>query len=221
MDNLLAHAQLIERINAFLERYQSDLSYCHGVDHVRRVAKLAVKIGAIEKADCQIIEVAALLHDVGVVPLGWSRHALGRDENDFQEFLGLYTLPSADHGEVGALIAKRFLEQIGYPETKTKQVALIINEHNTHNQTTLESRVVNDADKLEALGATWVARAFQRTNAFDRHISIESIPQKYLEGRRPILDSFHTETVKEMALQRYRFLTAFIEQFQREMNLEA
>jgi len=221
MENLLTHAQIIEKINAFLDRYQSDLSYCHGADHSRRVAKLAVKIGMRESADCQIIEIAALLHDIGVVPLGWSRHALGRDEHDFQEFLGLYALPSADHGEVGALIAERFLEQIGYPETKTKQVALIINEHNTHNQTTLESMVVNDADKLEALGATWVARAFQRTNAFDRHISIESIPKKYLEGRGPILDSFHTETVKEIALQRYRFLTAFIEQFQREMNFEA
>ena len=115
MDNLLAHAQLIEKINAFLDRYQSDLSYCHGVDHVRRVTKLAIKIGTIEKADCQLIEVAALLHDVGMIPLGWGRHALGRDENDFQEFLGLYVLPSADHGEVGALIAGRFLEQIAYP----------------------------------------------------------------------------------------------------------
>ena len=61
MEKESAHAQLIEKIEAFLERYQSDLSYCHGVDHVRRVAKLAVKIGTIEKADCQIIEVAALL----------------------------------------------------------------------------------------------------------------------------------------------------------------
>jgi uncharacterized protein len=221
MDNLLAHAQLIERINAFLERYQSDLSYCHGVDHVRRVAKLSVKIGTIEKADCQIIEVAALLHDVGVVPLGWSRHASGRDENDFQEFLGLYTLPSADHGEVGAIIAERFLEQIGYPETKTKQVALIISEHATNKQTTLESRVVNDADRLEALGATWVARAFQRTSAFDRHLGIESVPERFLNGKeRLTADLFHTEKAKTMAAERYKFLVTFNKQFQRELRLE-
>lgn len=220
MGKSLNHNQIIEKINALLDKYHSDLSYCHGADHCRRVAKLAVKIGEREGADCRIIEVAALLHDIGTVPLAWGRHASGRDDYDFQEFLGLYALPSADHGEVGALIAERFLKQNGYPETKIKQVALIISEHNTHNQTTLESRIVNDADKLEALGATWVARAFQRTNAFDRHISIESIPGKYLEGRRPILDSFHTESVKEMALQRYLFLTDFIEQFQREMNFE-
>ena len=84
MDNLLTHAQLIEKINAFLEKNQSDLSYCHGSDHVRRVAKLAVKLGAPEGADCQIIEIAALLHDIGCVPLAWSRHALGKDEYDFQ-----------------------------------------------------------------------------------------------------------------------------------------
>jgi HD superfamily phosphodiesterase len=84
MDNLLTHAQRIEKINAFLDQYQSDLSYCHGFDHVRRVAKLAVKLGALEGADCQIIEIAALLHDIGCVPLAWSRHALGKDEYDFQ-----------------------------------------------------------------------------------------------------------------------------------------
>ncbi len=221
MEKSLTRAQIIEKINALLDRYQSDLSYCHGVDHARRVAKLAVKIGTIEKADCEIIEIAALLHDIGVVPLGWSRHASGKDDNDFQDFLGLYALPSANHGEVGALIAERFLEQIGYPGAKIEQVALIISEHNTQNQTTPESRIVNDADKLEALGATWIARAFQRTNAFDRSISIESIPKKYLEGRKPILDGFHTESVKEMAKQRYKFLESFIEQFQSEMNLEA
>ncbi len=220
MGKLSTHAQIIEKINDLLDRYHSDLSYCHGADHCRRVAKLAVKIGMREGADCEIIEVAALLHDVGTIPLAWSRHASGRDDYDFQKFMGSYALPSADHGEVGALITGRFLQQNGYPEDKTGHVVQIIREHNTPNQTTAESKIVNDADKLEALGATWVARAFQRTNAFDRHISIESIPGEYLEGRKPILDSFHTESIKEMALQRYLFLTAFIEQFQREMNFE-
>jgi uncharacterized protein len=221
MEKLSTHTQIIEKINALLDRYHSDLSYCHGADHCRRVARLAVKIGEREGADCRIIEVAALLHDIGTVPLAWGRHASGRDDYDFQEFLGSYALPSANHGEVGALIAEQFLKQTGYPETKTGQVALIIREHNSRNQTTPESRIVSDADRLEALGATWVARAFQRTNAFDRRISIESIPQKYLEGRKSFLDDFHTESVKEIAIQRYRFLTDFIEQFQKEMNFEA
>lgn len=221
MADKLTHAQYIEKINAFLEKYQSDLSYCHGIDHAKRVTKLALKIGAIEKADCQLIEVAALLHDVGVVPLAWSRRALGKDENDFQKFLGTYALPSAEHGEVGALIAERFLEQIGYPESNIKRVAMIIKEHTTNRQTTLESRIVNDADRLEILGATWVARAFQRTNAFDRSISIESIPEKYLKRKERLPGSFHTKTAEKMTAERYKFLESFIEQFQRELRLEA
>jgi uncharacterized protein len=160
MENLSTHTQIIQKINTLLDKYQSDLSYCHGADHVRRVAKLAVKIGKREGADCEIIEVAALLHDVGTVPLAWARHASGKDDYDFQEFLGSYALLSANHGEVGSLIAEQFLKQTGYPEIKTKQVAMIIREHNSRNQTTLESRIVSDADRLEALGATWVARAF-------------------------------------------------------------
>ena len=221
MDNLLAHAQLIEKINAFLDRYQSDLSYCHGVDHVRRVAKLAVKIGTHESADCQIIEIAALLHEIGCVPLGWSRRALGRDENDFQEFLGLYVLPSADHGEIGALIAERFLEHLGYSNPKRQHVKQIISEHNKGTeQTTCESRIVNDADKLELLGATWISRAFQRTSAFDRRLGIESVPERFLNRKESFLSTFHTETAKKIATQRYKFLETFNEQFQRELRLE-
>lgn len=217
----LTHAQLVEKINEFLGKYQSDLYYCHGYDHVRRVTRLAVKIGTIEKADLEIIEIAALLHDIGTVSLAWARRALGKDENDYQDFITQYLLDTNDHGKIGAGIAQRFLEQTGYPENKIKQVALIINEHPTITQTTLESKVVADADKLDSLGATWVARAFQRTNAFDRSVSIESVPQNYLLRRERYLSHFYSESAKEMALQRYRFLAAFIEQFQKEMDLEA
>ncbi|MFC1900803.1 HD domain-containing protein [Chloroflexota bacterium] len=221
MGSSLTHTKLVRKVNTFLEKYQSDMNYCHGYDHVRRVARLAVKIGTIEKADCQIIEIAALLHDIGLVSLAWARQALGKDENDYQDFITQYLLDSNDHGRIGAGIARRFLEQTGYHEDRIKQITLIISEHPTITQTTAESRAVADADKLDALGATWVARAFQRTNAFDRSIGIESIPQKYFKGKERFLDHFYSESAKEMALQRYRFLTDFNEQFQKEMNLEA
>ena len=217
----MEHAQLIERINTFLETYQADLSYCHGADHARRVAKLGTKIGAQEGADCQTIEVAALLHDVGNVPLGWSKLALGRDENDFIDFLELYVLPSTDHGELGALIAGRFLEHLDYPDEQIKHVKQIISEHNKGmEQTTLESRIINDADKLELLGATWIARAFQRTSAFDRSLGIESVPERFFNDKDKLPNALHTKTAKKMATERYRFLVSFGEQLQREFNLE-
>lgn len=221
MDKSISHTQLVKEIDSFLDRYQSDLSYCHGADHARRVAKLALKISAVENADNDIIEVAALLHDIGVVPLAWGRHASGKDTDDFQVFLGQFALPSSDHGEVGALIARRFLENHDYPEDRTKRVELIISEHNRNLQTTLESKIVNDADKLEQLGATWVARAFQRTSAFDKTLGIESVPERLLDNKEKIpLDSFHTETAATMAAERKKFLVAFNEQFRRELGLE-
>jgi len=222
MDSALTHAQTIEKVNAFIDKYQSDLSYAHGTDHVRRVARLAVKIGTMEKADCQVIEVAALLHDIGIVPLAWTKRALGKDEDDFLDFMGSYVTDSKEHGAVGANIARRFLEQIGYPEEKTKRVAQIISEHPTIKQTSPESSIVADADKLEILGATWIARAFQRTSAFDRYLGIESIPQKYLMGKKNIRpEFFYSPTARQMAARRQQFLVSFLEQFQREMNLEA
>jgi uncharacterized protein len=221
MDSTLAHSQQVERVDAFLRKYQSDMNYCHGFDHSRRVARLAVKIGTIEKADCEIIEIAALLHDIGQVSLAWARRALGKDESDYQDFITRYLLDTNDHGKIGAIIAGRFLEQAGYPEDKIKQVMLIVSEHPSTTQTTLESGVVSDADKLDALGATWIARAFQRTNAFDRTLSIESIPEKYIKGKERFLDHFYTRTAREIGLQRYLFLAAFQEQFQKELNLES
>ena len=222
MGDSLSHTQLIEKINGLLDRYQSDLSFCHGADHCRRVAKIAVKIGTIECADCEIIEVAALLHDIGTLPLAWSRQASGRDDNDFQDFLGLYALPSTDHGEVGALITGRFLEQLDYPDAKIRHVKQIISEHTKWmDQTTLESRIVNDSDKLEMLGATWIARAFQRTSAFDKRLGIESIPERFLNSKEKLLpDAFHTETARKMAAERHRFLISFNRQFQRELHNE-
>ena len=217
----LTHAQLVEKVNAFIEKYQSDMNYCHGYDHLRRVAKLAVKIGTIEKADCEIIEIAALMHDIGLASLAWARRALGKDESDYQDFVTRYLLDTNDHGKIGAIIAQRFLEQTGYPDSKVRQVTLIVSEHPSTTQTTLESGIVSDADKLDALGATWVARAFQRTNAFDRSLTIESIPEKYFKGKERFLNFFHSESARKMAEERYRFLAAFQEQFRKELNLEA
>ncbi len=221
MDSTLTHAQVVAKVNAFIEKYQSDMNYCHGFDHSRRVARLAVKIGTIEKADCEVVEIGALLHDIGLVSLAWARRALGKDESDYQDFITQYLLDTNDHGKIGAIIARKFLEQNGYPENKIKQVTTIVSEHPTTTQTTMESGVVADADKLDALGATWVARAFQRTNAFNRTLRIESIPEKYFKGKERFLDHFYSRSAREMAVQRYRFLNAFNEQFQKELNLEA
>ena len=221
MESTLTHAQLVEKVNAFIEKYQSDMNYCHGYDHLQRVSRLAVKIGTIEKADCEIVEIAALLHDIGQVSLAWARRALGKDESDYQDFITRYLLDTNDHGKIGAIIARRFLEQAGYPGEKINRVTLIISEHPTLKQTTLESGVVSDADKLDALGATWVARAFQRTNAFDRSLTIESIPEKYFKGKEQFLNFFHSESARKIAEERYRFLATFQEQFQKELNLEA
>jgi HD superfamily phosphodiesterase len=140
---------------------------------------------------------------------------------DIYDFLGRYALPSSRHEEVRALIAGRFLKDNGYAEDKFRQIISIVSEHTTITQTTLESKIVADADKLDSLGATWVARGFQRTNAFDKRLGIESIPDKYLKGKEKYLNHFYSESARKMAAERYQFLAAFIEQFEKEMKLEA
>jgi len=114
----------------------------HDFDHILRVLALAERIARAEGADLAIVQAAALLHD-------WGRPdapALGRDHADVAsertaELLASRDLP-ADHIEsiVHAIAAHRFRSD---PAPQT-----------------LEAQVIFDADKLDAIGAIGVARAF-------------------------------------------------------------
>ena len=57
--------QVKEKIRIKAKTFFKDASGCHDWSHVERVVKLAMKIGKIEKADLDVLEVAALLHDIG------------------------------------------------------------------------------------------------------------------------------------------------------------
>ena len=122
------------------KRHYEQADAVHDFDHVLRVLALAEHIGRAEGANLEIVQAAALLHDAG----------RGKAETD-----GL------DHAAVAADRARTILAE--HLLAKAEAVAHAIAAHRFctgPEPSTLEAQVLFDADKLDAIGAVGVARAF-------------------------------------------------------------
>jgi uncharacterized protein len=127
--------------------YPSDQGTAHGFDHVLRVTALAQRIARAEGADEAIVRAAALLHDLTATGPG-----------------------RADHHITGAQRAQEILLLMGHPAEEVDAVVRCILAHRFRATgahagedlppQTLEAQCVYDADKLDAIGAVGVARAF-------------------------------------------------------------
>lgn len=115
----------------------------HGFDHIERVYAMASRLARAEGADLEIVQAAALLHDIqGSHPAGEER---------------------ANHHVQSAELAAEILRREGWPEERIAAVQHCIRAHryrdNAEPPATIEARVLFDADKLDVLGAIGVARA--------------------------------------------------------------
>ena len=185
----------------------------HDFDHVLRVLALAERLAQAEGADLEIVRTAALLHDV----------ARGRRER---------SMP--DHAQAGAEYARHLLG--GYPEEKVEAVAQAIAAHRFRSgpdPQTLEAEVLHDADKLDAIGAIGVARAFAYGGEKGQRIWAEVSPgyqesqethyehtpvHEYHMKLAKIQDRLLTESARRLAEERHAFMVAFFERLEREVR---
>ena len=184
----------------------------HRFDHVLRVTVLAVKIAQAEGADVEIVRAAALLHDIGL-DNGRERHEV---------------------------IAARRAYQIlaGQPREKVEAVAQAIRSHRFRagpSPQTLEAKCLFDADKLDAIGAIGVARAFAFGGAAGQRLWA-NVPQGYDERESghehtpihefvvklsKIKDRLTTETGRRIGETRHNFMVAFFARLEAEVDGEA
>jgi uncharacterized protein len=181
--------------------------------HVYRVWRTAVRIGTSEKADPFVVELAALLHDIA----DWKFH-------------------NGD-SEAGPKAARLWLENIGVEESVINHVCQIIQDISFKGDGTLtpvrsrEGMVVQDADRLDAMGAIGIARAFAYGGYKHREIFNPDVPQKHLttfEGYKGatgttinhfyeklllLKNLMNTDTGKAMAEERHTFMEHYLERF--------
>jgi uncharacterized protein len=188
----------------------------HAQAHTERVYTLACRIAEEENADQEVVLAAALLHD------------LARAKEDQGEI--------SDHAVVGADIAKRILREVEFPPHKIKDVVHCIKVHRFRERlsaNTLEAEILQDADRLDILGAIGIARVFTRGGWSNKPIYDPEIApkQKYdgdsltsvnhiFEKLLVVKDTMNTRTGRRIAESRHRFVELFLERLLKEWNGE-
>lgn len=185
--------------------------------HVHRVRNLAVRLAAEEGADLFITELAALLHDIADYKLSGSVTAGAQAARSFCSRQGLL---AEDVEHVVNIVADLSFKGAGVPDATM----------------TLEGRCVRDADRLDAMGAIGIGRAFAYGGQVsrplwepDRSPDYHDSEMAYRRGSSSTIDHFHekllllesritTEAGRKLARHRHLFLVAFLEEFASEWD---
>jgi uncharacterized protein len=174
----------------------------HGDDHVERVKRLAEFIALKEGADLEIVRVAAELHDV----------ARQSGESDGLE------KSARNHALEGAEIAERILIE-NHNKEFIEKVKHCIASHSFSSGVlpeTLEAKILSDADKLDAMGAVGVARAFMFAGETGR--SIEDSLKHFEDKLLRLKDLLNTDTAREISERRHQILEIFYKRLKDELS---
>ena len=204
------------RFAAFLTEQQSASDGAHDEGHVRRVVANARKLAEAEGADLEVVLPAAWLHDCVAIAKNSPQRSLA--------------------SRLAAERAAAFLRAAGYPAHHIAAIEHAIEAHSFSARVapqTIEAKVVQDADRLEALGAVGIARTlitggahgtpfydlaepFPVTRAADDRTSIiDHFFTKLLK----LADTMQTEAGRAAAEQRAQFLKQFLTQLGTEIGV--
>lgn len=213
----------LEMINRYMKDALDKDNTGHSIDHINRVLALANKILAHEKnADAFVVRAAALLHDVYDDKLYDSQEDILAAKNNMISFL----LSIGVHPEIIEEITY-IIDNMSWSKSLEGAQALNIN-----------GQIVQDADRLEAMGAIAITRAItygavKNRVLYDPEIQPHS-PQNKTDYRNQksttinhfyeklllIQDKLNTDTARKISESRQQFMLSFLAQFKAEWELE-
>ncbi len=212
----ISEEKIIGSTIAFVKEELANAEGGHDWFHIERVYKNALLISKNEEVDLTVVSLGALLHDIA----------------DYKFHDGDET--------VGPIKARHFLQGQNLLEEKIDHIVNIIKnvsfkggntEQRFHSP---ELDVIQDADRLDAMGAIGIARTFsyggfKGRKLYDPHIepNLDMTPEEYKNSNAPTINHFYekllllkdgmnTETGKKLAEERHRFMEIFLEQFYAE-----
>lgn len=209
---------IVDKTKEFVRKTLQGESSGHDWFHAERVLKNAVAIAKCENGNLFVIQLAALLHDIS----DWKFN--NGDET------------------VGADVARSWLRQCGVPDEIFDHVTSIIQTMSfkgagvrTEMQT-LEGKIVQDADRLDAIGAIGIARTLAYGGHDNREIYNPEIKpvmhqtaEQYKKNASPTINHFYekllllkdlmnTATAKKIAENRHQYMLDFLERFYQEWD---
>jgi len=204
---------IVEQTVEFVKEKLKDDATGHDHFHIMRVKTLAVRLAQQEGGDAYVVELAALLHDIA----DWKFH-----DGDLS---------------AGPRVASEWLQSLKEDAETIAKVTAIIKEVSYKGAgvkttpTTLEGQVVQDADRLDALGAIGIARTFAYGGRFQRQMYDPEQPpvmhqsfEEYKNSRGTTLNHFYekifllkdrlnTDSARALAEERHRYVEEFVERF--------
>ena len=210
---------MIENAIKYVKQIFADDCSGHDYHHTMRVYRLAVQIAKKENADLLIVQLAALLHDVDDAKLSPETYATKKNAVDFMESNGL-------DNEIIETVCK-IIEEVSFAGTDSVVPS------------TIEGKCVQDADRLDAIGAIGIARAFAYGGSKGRKIYDPEInplvnisKEKYRQNQNStsinhfyeklllLKDMMNTDAAKRMAEHRQAVMEAYLEEFMAEWEGE-
>jgi len=203
-------------IRVWAREAMKDADPGHGMDHIQRVVANAEHIAGEEKANLDVVMPAVWLHDCVFVPKNSPLRSRA--------------------SRMAAEKASHFLQKIGYPATLIPKIEHCIASHSFSAGIpceSLEARVVQDSDRLEAIGAVGIARCLMTGGALGQHLyhleepfplmrvpqdSVQSIDHFFAKLLK-IQQTMQTDAGKRLAETRTLFMVRFLDQLAEEIGI--
>jgi uncharacterized protein len=215
------------RIWEIAEHYYARNDWAHGKSHIERVLRTGVEIGKQEHADIEIIELAAILHDI------FESQETQAGTEGFR------------HEIEGSKEARKILTELGLPVSTVDAVCHCIESHRKRTgrtePQTIEAKCLFDADKLDCIGAIGIIRSafisFDQGQEFYKIEDLDAYKRRNVRPDGTIIDRtqhssnleyelslkqvsgrMYTETGKRLARERADFMDEFYERLGRELK---
>jgi len=208
--------KLIQEARAYVEQKFQGEATGHDWYHIERVTHQAIKLAALEGADMNIAELGALMHDVGDHKFLQPGEAEGPEQ--VRQWLKAHDASDEVIERVVTIVANVSYKGAGVETAMA----------------TIEGKVVQDADRLDAVGAIGIARTFayggHKGNPIhdpfivpEKHGSFENYKKAggttinhFYEKLLLLKDRMQTESGRRIAEQRHQFMENYLEQFYEE-----
>ena len=205
---------VLNKIRKIAKEHFTNARGSHDWEHTLRVCRLCDRIGKAEGVDMDVLLIAACLHDIG--------RASQDDSNG-----------EVCHAQKGAQMAKPIVDKLPFSKNQKENIIHCIRSHRfrgNHRPETKEAKILFDADKLDAIGAVGVARAFLFAGEVgamlhNPKMNIENTSSYSIDdtGYREykvklckIRDRILTKEGRKMADERHAFMEEFFNRFLKE-----